>query len=85
MSEQRDGKTVYPVASQVSINPLTGVTTFEYESKGIPTRTWLAGLAMQGELAAQSSDVGEWGYSGYPELAKRCVAIADALLEELGK
>jgi len=52
---------------------------------GMSIRAYFAGQAMAGELASQSESTGEWGYSGYPELAKRCVAIADALIEELNR
>lgn len=39
--------------------------------------------AMQGQLAAQGPEVGEWFESAFPELARVSVALADALLARL--
>lgn len=53
---------------------------------GLTKREYFAGLAMQGELACQSVDIGEYlTDKSFALLAKRACAIADALLAELEK
>lgn len=39
--------------------------------------------AMQGQLAAQGTEVGEWSELAFPELARISVALADTLLARL--
>lgn len=48
----------------------------------IPWRDILAALAMVGELACQSPEVGEYTDKCLPLLRKRCYLIADAMLTE---
>lgn len=43
-------------------------------------RQWYAGMALQGELASQNLDVGDWMTSTAPKLATRCFAFADAMI-----
>ncbi|MCP4661014.1 MAG: hypothetical protein GY856_36900 [bacterium] len=52
---------------------------------GLTKREYFAAMAMQGELAAQSEEDGMWDQNSPEHLAERCVAFADALLEELAK
>jgi hypothetical protein len=50
-------------------------------SQGMTLRDYFAAKAMQGELAAQSAETGEWMESALPALATRSYAIADAMLK----
>lgn len=47
---------------------------------GMTYRQWLVGMAMQGDLCANSA--GEWTAK---ECAERAIASADAILDELAK
>ena len=47
---------------------------------GMTLRDYFAANVLQGELSSQSSDVGEWTEKTYPDLARRCYALADAML-----
>ena len=51
----------------------------DYSERGMPVRTWLAGLAMQGLLANAKVDCDAG------DLAKWAVESADALIAELNK
>jgi hypothetical protein len=55
----------------------------EYSTGGMTLREYAAVAAMQGQLAAQGPEVGEWFESAFPELARISVALADALLARL--
>ena len=48
---------------------------------GLTLRQWYAGMAMQGELAAQSKDSGYYLESNYSKLAKNSFLIADAMIQ----
>lgn len=50
---------------------------------GMTLREYAAVAAMQGQLAAQGPEVGEWSEAAFPELARISVAIANALLARL--
>ena len=54
-------------------------------SDGMSLRDWFAGEALQGELACQNAESGEWPEGHESGLAKRCYKIADAMLEERDK
>jgi hypothetical protein len=61
---------------------------FPYEGglgDGLTKRELFAGLAMAGELAAQSEVDGVWDEKGKQMLAARCVMFAGALIAELAK
>lgn len=48
-------------------------------------RDYFAGQALQGELACQSSDTGEWADTHFTKLSTRCYQIADVMLAEREK
>lgn len=51
---------------------------------GMSMRDWLAGMALQGELACQSEESGEWPNDHLDRLAKRCYRVADEMLKVRG-
>ena len=52
---------------------------------GMSLRDWFAGKALQGELASQNAENGEWPEGHESALAERCYKIADAMLKEAAK
>lgn len=48
---------------------------------GICLRDWLAGMALQGELASQGAAAGVYLVLHFPSLARRSFLIADAMIE----
>ena len=54
-------------------------------SQGMTLRDYFAAKAMQGELAAQSVELGEYTLGCLKLLAEKAYRIADAMLEERNK
>lgn len=77
MSENKDmGGRIYPSVGEFPQHPS------KIERLGITRRDWLAGLAMQGELASQSPS-SEWHKPN--KLVKRVYMFADAMIAESNK
>ena len=53
-----------------------------WEQDGMSLRDWYAGKALQGELASQNAETGEWPEGHEFVLAKQCFALADAMIAE---
>ena len=68
-----DGGPVYPQDCQADPNKPPRIFG------GITRRDWLAGMAMQGELAAETED-NHWESDA--NLATRCYRMADAIIAE---
>lgn len=61
------------------IHPILAVPSFDYTSKGITLREWLAGMAMQGLCSRAGENTGsDW-------VAKKALAYADAVLQRLAE
>jgi hypothetical protein len=93
MSKQRDGGPAFPFFFPERDEEI-GTLPCAYQP-GMSTRTWLAGLAMQGYIAGplQGGVTDEYDLDDDPECCRQhfaavaafCVGYADALLDELGK
>lgn len=70
-----DGGPAFPGQVPTGYDPRSGNFV-----EGMSLRDWFAGKALEGELASQSSEVGEWPNKAALSLASRCYAIADAML-----
>lgn len=73
MDTKQDGGPAFPVDNPSGHHP------------GMSLRDYFAGQALAGELAAQSSETGEWASVNFRSLAERSYAIADAMLAEREK
>lgn len=79
--EKDDGGFFYPGAKYVDVG---GQIPVPEDYPGITRRDWLAGLAMQGELASQDgSEENDW--IKLEVLAERSYMIADATIAESNK
>ncbi len=56
-----------------------------YTHSNLTLRDHIAIEAMNGELASQSEEVGDWPDRHVKELAERCYKIADAMILESNK
>jgi len=54
---------------------------YEVQS-GMSLRDWFAGMALVGELSAQSQENGEYLESDFIHLADRCYSVADRMMEK---
>ena len=78
-----DGGPAFPVQTVFHPATLEPVHTGQYwNGNGLSLRDWFAGMAVQGELAAQSVEIGQWANNNLEHLAKRCYAISDSMLAE---
>lgn len=65
-----DGGPAFPVPNDANVNGQPGMKLWD----------WFAGMALQGELASQSEENGQWPNKSADALATRCYLIADAML-----
>ena len=73
-----DGGPAFP--KQIEVNPNNGL--IKWGADGMSLRDWFAGKVLQGELASQNAETGEWPEGHEFGLAKRCYKIADAMIKE---
>ena len=58
----------------------SGHSFYQGADEGMTLRDYFAAKALQGQLACQSPDTGEYYEQHYPELAGTCYKLADAML-----
>jgi hypothetical protein len=62
--------------------PQTNPGEWAIGQSGMTMRQWYKGMALMGELAAQSEADGVWLPKTADDLTERCAAFADAMLAE---
>lgn len=85
MTKQDNGGPAFPASGEV----ICDNGHYELKQEGMSLLDWFAGMALQGDMASQSTDICEWGNNTRDEFlqerAKFLYRFADAMLTERNK
>lgn len=76
----KDSGQAFPVAPFTQPNG-----EFDWGKDGMSLRDYFAAAALQGDLASQCAETGEWQEAQFEKLAERMFKIAAAMIKERNK